>query len=187
MRIHPQVSRATGAFTLIEMILVMTILTVAVGLTAPALSKFFRGRTLNSEARRFLSLARHGQERAISEGLPMDLWVDAARGRFGLEAEPSYAPSDPLKVEFTLDQNLRLETVTTNTAARTASRSKKPGSAPARAPSRNSNLPAIRFLPDGTIEETSPHIVRLIENDGFTITIEQSRNRLGYEISSDAR
>src|SRR5207253_10956500 len=44
-----------SGFTLIELILVMTILTIAVSLTAPALANFFRGRTLDSEARRLLA------------------------------------------------------------------------------------------------------------------------------------
>src|SRR5438067_839751 len=63
-------------FTLIELILVMTVLVIAVSITAPALSSFFRARTLDSEARRLLSLTRHGQSRAVAEGVPMELWID---------------------------------------------------------------------------------------------------------------
>src|SRR3954463_14446446 len=77
------------AFTLIELILVMAILTIAVSITAPALANFFHGRVLDSEARRVLALTRQGQSRAISEGLPMDLWVDAAQAQYGLEADSS--------------------------------------------------------------------------------------------------
>src|SRR2546426_11590252 len=47
-------------FTLIELILVMTVLTIAVSITAPALANFFRGRSLDSEARRLLALTRPG-------------------------------------------------------------------------------------------------------------------------------
>src|SRR6184192_239420 len=67
-----------SAFTLIELILVMTILTIAISVTAPALANFFRGRSLDSEARRLLALTRQGQSRAVSEGLPMELWIDAS-------------------------------------------------------------------------------------------------------------
>src|SRR4051794_2206607 len=63
------------AFTLIELILVMTVLTIPASITAPALANFFRGRTLDSEARRILALTRQGQNRAVSEGLPMELWL----------------------------------------------------------------------------------------------------------------
>src|ERR1035437_5952671 len=103
--------QARRGFTLIELILVMALLTVVISLTAPRLSRFFHGRTLDSEARRLLALTRSGQSRAVSEGMPMDLWVDAEEGTFGLEAEPSYETSDPKAVDFALDGGLQLEVV----------------------------------------------------------------------------
>ncbi len=109
--------RARRGFTLIELILVMALLTVVISLTAPKLSRFFHGRTLDSEARRLLALTRSGQSRAVSEGIPMDLWVDTEQGTFGLEAEPSYETSDPKAVEFTLDSGLQLEVVNQTVAA----------------------------------------------------------------------
>src|ERR1041385_3547304 len=87
-------------FTLIELILVMTVLTIAVSITAPALANFFRGRSLDSEARRLLALTRQGQSRAVSEGVPMELGVDAAQGTYGLTAEPSYEPADTKAIIF---------------------------------------------------------------------------------------
>ena len=162
-----------------ELILVMTILTIAVSLTAPALANFFRGRTLDSEARRLLALTRHGQSRAVSEGIPMELWVDAAQGKFGLEAEPSYDAKDPKGLEFTIDSDMRLEAVNGSTpvAATTA------GSAGlTRLPSNHPGVPKIRFLPDGSISEISPQILRLTGRDGASIWLAQSRNRLSYEI-----
>src|SRR5947209_4409016 len=87
----------------------MTVLTIAVSVTAPALANFFRGRSLDSEARRLLGLTRQGQSRAVSEGVPMELWLDAAQGTFGLEAEPSYEPSDPKAVTLTLDKDMQIE------------------------------------------------------------------------------
>src|SRR5664279_3001935 len=103
--------RVRRGFTLIELILVMALLTVVISLTAPRLSRFFHGRTLDSEARRLLALTRSGQSRAVSEGIPMDLWVDTEHGSFGLEAEPSYDTTDPKAVDFTLDGGLELEVV----------------------------------------------------------------------------
>src|SRR5512135_2984890 len=95
-RLRRQASRRTflrPAFTLIELILVMAILTMAVAVTAPVLSHFFRGRALDSEARRLLSLTRDGQSRAVSEGVPVDLWINAEQASYGLEVEPSYETS----------------------------------------------------------------------------------------------
>ncbi len=55
------------AFTLIELILVMALLLIVIGVALPSLKRFFHGRNLDSEARRFLSLTRYGQSRAVSE------------------------------------------------------------------------------------------------------------------------
>src|SRR5882724_1162128 len=111
-----RVQRA-GAFTLIELILVMTILAIAVSITAPALANFFRGRTLDSEGRRLLGLTRQGQSRAVSEGVPMELWIDSAHSAYGLEAEPSYEPNDAKAVNITLDSDLQVQVENLNAAS----------------------------------------------------------------------
>src|SRR5580765_5309710 len=82
------------AFTLIELILVMAMLMIVLAVAAPSLSNFFRGRTLDSEARRFISLARYGQSRAVAEAAPMDLWIDTRQGAYGLEAQAGYTDLD---------------------------------------------------------------------------------------------
>jgi len=168
------------AFTLMELILVMTVLTIAASITAPALAHFFRGRSLDSEARRLLSLIRQGQSRAVSEGLPMELWIDTQQNAYGLEAEPSYAAADAKAVTFTLEKEMQLEVNSVNPAtalqsssARTQNSTKK---------SNHPNLPSIRFLPDGTLEETSPPVLRLSGLDGHSISIGLSRNGLNYEL-----
>ena len=178
------------AFTLIELILVMTVLTIAVSVTAPALAHFFRGRSLDSEARRLLALSHQGQSRAVSEGLPMELWVDAPRGTFGLESEPSYEPADPNAVEFTLDQDMRMEVVNNNSAnpVRTIGiGSPSTTGAIASIPGKHSSLPKIRFLPDGSISEASPTILRLTGRDGDSIWLAQARSHLSYEIRTRAK
>ena len=174
------------AFTLIELILVMAILTMAVAVTAPVLSTFFRGRTLDSEARRMLALTHLGQNRAVAEGVPMDLWFDASSGKFGLEAEPSYETADAHAVEDDIDSGLKLEvgaatapTLTSLSLARmqpvsTASVRKVTLSHP--------GMPTIRFLPDGTLGENSPQKLRLTARDGSSLWLVQATDRLSYEI-----
>jgi prepilin-type N-terminal cleavage/methylation domain-containing protein len=178
---------ARRGFTLIELILVMALLTVVISLTAPKLSRFFHGRTLDSEARRLLALTRSGQSRAASEGVPMDLWVDAEQGTFGLEAEPSYETSDPKAVDFTLDGGLQLEVVnkTVVTPANTINRSRQASTASVpRVNLVHASLPTIRFLPDGSISESSPQMLHLISGDGGSLWLAQSRDGLNYEIRS---
>jgi prepilin-type N-terminal cleavage/methylation domain-containing protein len=184
-RLTPQARRG---FTLIELILVMALLTIVISLTAPRLSRFFHGRTLDSEARRLLALTRSGQSRAVSEGLPMDLWVDAEQGSFGLEAEPSYETSDPKALDFTLDGGLRLEVVHKTVVARaTPMNNLNPGQQASTASVPrvllvHANLPTIRFLPDGSIGESSPQVLHLTSSDGGSLWLAQSRDGSNYEI-----
>src|SRR5579859_4360712 len=174
-------------FTLIELILVMAILVMAVSVTAPALSNFFRGRALDGEARRLLALTHGAQSRAVSEGVPMDLWLDANNGTFGLEAEPSFEPSDPHGTEFNLDSSLKLEVPQQLVIApppvlgpgQTVSVVSVP---PAKLV--HPALPTIRFLPDGTVAQTSPTRVRLIARDGSSLWLVQATDKHSYEIRS---
>jgi type II secretion system protein H len=175
-----------SAFTLIELILVMAILTVAVSITAPALSNFFHGRTLDSEARRLLSLTRQGQSRAVSEGLPIELWMDSGRNLYGLEADSSYEQNDTKSVSFNLDKDVQLQPISVDPNAITTTVSQESNSTQenptALNTSKHSSLPRIRFLPDGSISEISPQLLRLTGRDGSVLDVALSRSRLNYEI-----
>jgi type II secretion system protein H len=158
-------ARCRRGFTLIELILVLTLLAVAASLIAPRLSSFVRGRALDSEARRLLSLTRAAQSRAISEGMPMLLWVNAVQGGYGVEREATAAHSDPKALEFSTDGNVQIAVMNLASGATTLR-----------------NMPAIRFLPDGTIDENSPQTLRLNDSTGATLWLIQARNRMSYEI-----
>ena len=164
-------------FTLIELILVMAVLTIVLSVGAPALARFFRGRTLDSEARRFLSLTRYGQSRAVSEGVPMVLWIDAKQGLYGLEAEAGYLDDDRKAVEFLLHEDLLVE-VEQAEVRPLASQWNRPTR-------RADSLPEIRFTPDGFIGETSPDAVLIREGEERAVWVAQSRNRLHYEIQTN--
>ena len=160
-------SHCGRAFTLIELMLVMTMLVAVIAVTMPSLSNFFRGRSLDSEARRFLSLTRYGQERAVSEGLPMTLWIDTANGTYGLREEPGYNENDPKAVSFGLGKDLQIAVVNS-----------------ARAQQTGRSLTAIRFLPDGSVSETSPLSVQIRQSEDDSAWIGKSRNGLSYEIQN---
>jgi type II secretion system protein H len=158
-------------FTLIELILVLALLGIAVSLVAPSLSGFFRSRALHSEARQLLSLTHAGQSRAVSTGFPMVLWIDP-EGRYGLQEEAAsaagnVAAADPKAEEFEFNENLQLEAV-----------------AAASLPVNGRSLPAIRFLPDGTVDENSARAVRITAQNGETLWLVQATNRLSYAISN---
>jgi type II secretion system protein H len=156
---------ATTAFTLIELILVLTLLAVLTSLAAPSLSSFFRGRALDSEARQLLSLTHAAQSRAVSEGFPMLLWIDSKGSEYGLVEEASSQNADPKAEEFAFDEKLQIEAV---------------GASPL--PVNGVSLPAIRFLPDGTIDEGSASTVRITARSGETLWLVRSANHQGYEI-----
>src|SRR5678816_1856713 len=118
-RIGNRRSKRRGAgsgcgFSLIELLLVMALLSIVISITLPSLSNFFRGRALDAEARRLLSLTRYGQSRAVSEGIPMVLWVDPENRTYGLEQEPGWDDTDAKSVNLKLDDNLKVEVIRTN-------------------------------------------------------------------------
>ena len=154
------------AFTLVELILVLALLVVITSLVAPAMSNFIRGRALDSEARRLCALMHAGQSRAVSEGMPILLWMDEQKGAYGLEAETPPRGGDPKAENLPLDENLKIAVPNVGTTAGTTFHT----------------LPAIRFLADGTIDENSPPTVRLADAKGKALWLVESRNRMGYEI-----
>jgi type II secretion system protein H len=163
------VSRVTchsSAFTLIELILVLALLVVITSLAAPAMSNFIRGRALDSEARRLFALMHAGQSRAVSEGMPMVLWVDEKQGAYGLQAETTGQTGDSKAENLSVDSTLQIAVLTTGLGT----------------PTTFNNLPAIRFLADGTVDENSPQTLQLTDAAGVSRWLIETRNHTGYEI-----
>lgn len=180
---HNEASRS--AFTLVELIIVMTLLIVVVSVAAPSLGNFFRGRAVEAEARRMLSLSRLGQSRAAAEGVPMVLWVDTAEKKYGLEEDSSFTDNDTKAVEYKIDGNVTIE-IGANDAARAAFTANTLfGSL--QSSSKHASLPQIRFQPDGTIDDVSRETFRLMDREGGSLWLTISSNRMNYEIQSQLR
>lgn len=173
--------KSKRAFTLIELILVMAILVIVVGVTYPMLSKFFTGRTLESEGRRFLTLTRYGQSRAVAEGYPMVLWINPKAGTYGLEAEAGFLDRDDRAVDYKLGEKLEFE-VTGNTVSRFALTQEQQNRR--RTPARNAN-PEIKFMPDGSVDVMSPESVAIWQGRDHALYINQTENRLNYEVDTE--
>jgi type II secretion system protein H len=154
------------AFTLVELLLVLTLLVVITAMVAPAMSNFIRARAVDSEARRLFALMHAGQSRAVSDGLPAVLWVDEKQGAYGLTTEDPPSGGDSKAENLTVDENVRIAVLSAGTTALTTFQ----------------NLPAIRFLADGTIDESSPQTLRLMDAKGNALWLVEARNRMGYEI-----
>ncbi len=173
------------AFTLVELIAVMTLLVAVIALASPSLAGFFRGRAVEAEARRLMSLTRLGQSRAASEGVPMILWVDLTQRTYGLEADSSFTDEDEKAVEYPLDGNVTAEIGATEAMPDTITSSTLFGSG-AVTSSQHASLPHIRFEPDGGVSESSPESIQLMDRDGGSLWVGLSENRLNYEIRTHA-
>jgi len=156
------------AFTLIELILVMTLLVIVVSLVMPSMIKFFGGRSLDSELRRFVSLTHYGQSRATSEGIPMVLWVDPRAGTYGLKQEPGYTDGDTRAVDYTVGDGLTINV--------------DRGKAKAPAPGK---FFGIHFSPDGNfVTATSVAGVSIREADHPPVWIKPTADGLSYEVKN---
>jgi type II secretion system protein H len=158
------------AFTLIELILVLALLVIITSIAVPSMSRFIRGRALDSEAQRMMALMHAAQSRAVSEGAPMMLWLDEKGGAYGVDAETSGENGDPKAEELNVDSTLKLSVPSSGGTAQTTFK----------------NLPAIKYLPDGTVDEDSPQQLQLVDADGFTRWLLRTKMRTGYEISDRA-
>jgi Tfp pilus assembly protein FimT len=157
--------------------LVMAMLLIVLAVSFPSLRGFFRGRNLDSEARRFLSLTRYAQNRAVSEGYPMVLWIDVKEGTYGMQAQTGYLDEDDKSVEYEIDETLELE-VTRPMLVRTTATQRNETTSVA------GNLPAIRFTPDGFYADSSPEQIVIRQDDKDEVVIAKSENRLSYEIQT---
>jgi prepilin-type N-terminal cleavage/methylation domain-containing protein len=176
-------SREASAFTLVELILVMAILSIAVSVAAPTMSGFFKGRKQGYEARRILSIIRDGQTRAVAEGVPVWLWFDVKANEYGMEEDPSYIDDDPKAIQCSADPDVTLgieegraqvkksvsSRVTTSTGSKYVSL-------------RGRSLPAIRFQPDGTFGEGSLSAVSVSLGQESILYVAQAENGLSYEL-----
>lgn len=162
------------AFTLIELIFVMVLLAIGAAMVAPRMATFFRGRVLSSEARRLLALAHYGQSRAIAEGVPVLLWINAKDSTYGLRVQTTFAEGDGRASVFTTDSTVTLDTPATAAVPVSESNDEKLG--------LTDGLPAIRFTPDGFYDESSVRKIVLRSGPEDALEVGQTANRLGYEI-----
>jgi len=162
-------------FTLIEIILVMTLIVIGASFLMPHLSGFFRGRMMQSEARQIISMAHGAQSRAVSGGVPEILWFDQEKNSYGMEEEPGYSDKDPNAEEYAVNDNLKIEISDDNgTTAQPEVESSNP----------HMQLPHITFLPDGTIADGSPKTIQIVDNDGPKLSVTQTKDRSQYEIGT---
>src|SRR5688500_5263910 len=139
-----------GGFTLIELIFVLALLAITAVYVTASMGSFFRGRALNFEARRLLSLTHYAQSRAVSEGVPVILWINPADSTYGLTIQSTFSDpeGDMRAVTYAVESGLSLETPQSVVAEISEQDDEKLGIT-------TDGLSVIRFTPDGFFDESS--------------------------------
>ena len=132
---------------------------------------------LNFEARRMLSLTHYAQSRAISEGVPVILWVNPAESTYGLTIQSTFGDleGDMRAVRYAVDSGLTLETPQGASAAISERDDEKLGIT-------TEGLSVIRFTPDGFLDESSVTKITIRQGAEAALEVVPTFNRLGYEI-----
>ena len=97
----------------------------------------------------------------------MMLWVDQKQGAYGVSEETPPKTGDPKSETLSVDSALQISVLNVGQGA----------------PTTFNNLPAIKFLPDGSVDENSPQTVQLTDAAGFSRWLLLNKTRTGYEIS----
>jgi prepilin-type N-terminal cleavage/methylation domain-containing protein len=164
------------AFTLVELVVVLSLLVIAVGVAAPSFKAFLKGRNEENEARRFLSLTRYGTSRAVSEGVPVDLVINIKQNKYTMAASGGYTESKTNVLSFTVDQNVQMQVLPQSSALTTQSNFWTPSAM------RRGALPIIHFQPDGFISDNSPRRIMFIQGTDPEIWIVENTNHTRYDI-----
>jgi Tfp pilus assembly protein FimT len=165
---------------MVELIIVMTIMVVAVSVAAPSLKGFLKGRNQDNEAMRFVSLTRYGASRAVSEGVPVDMWINVKQNKYGLAASRGYTETKTNTVSFTADSEVQIQ-VSQPRGMLTQSNFWTPFTA------RRGNIPVIRFQPDGFISDSSPQVVKFLQGQDPEIWAVLNANQTKYELELNHR
>jgi type II secretion system protein H len=157
-------------FTLIELIVVMTLLATIFAMVAPRLSGFVSGRSVAEESRRLLASTQYARSRAIDRAERTEVWIDLENRQYGVRpASPTDSQSDietERPVTFQLADKLTLEVDEQF--------------------EDEEGIVRILFWPDGSVDEESPVRMTLNEENVPRKAIALSDNRLQFVIEEAA-
>lgn len=158
-----QIGSARG-MTLIELILVMAVLATVLAIAAPSLSRFFSGRDLQEEVRRFIAVTKFARSEAVSRGVMMELWINPDKQAYGLQPQGAANVEDDRARVYRLADRLtfNVEADALDSLGRAV----------------------ILFWPDGSIDEQSVETIRIQENEESIVEIVRAEFGLGYEVQN---
>src|SRR5262249_45359829 len=119
----------------------------------------------------------YAQSRAVSEGVPMVLWINPADSTYGLTIQATFndPEGDSHAVKYTADSSLTLETTAGAAPGTSEQDDERLGVA-------IEGLALIRFTPDGFFDDSSVHKIVIHQGGEAALELVPTVNRLGYEI-----
>ena len=160
-------TRSAAGFTLVELIIVMALLAIVMAIAAPSLSRSMRQRNLDGEAARLLAATEYARDEAISQGVPMTVWIDPEGRRFGIEPKEGFLGNETRIREFSVDPDIGFEI--------------------ANGVTKRGIVEAMEFAPDGTPALTNVESVVLKDRFNSVLTIAQTTDGWGYEIVKETK
>ncbi len=152
------------AFTLLELVVVLTLLSVVIAIAGPRLSGFLAGRNYQEDARRMLSLLRYARAEAINRGQRVEVWFDPKASSYGAQSDPTDPQNNPIEIEYTLQEGLALKV--------DAQAIDKDGKA------------TILYWPDGAIDSDSPDRIELWEGDKAFLVLMRLDTGMDYALEN---
>ena len=160
-------ARSASGFTLVELIIVMTLLAIVAALAVPSLSRSMRQRNLDEEATRLLALTEYARDEAVSQGVPMIVWIDAKSQRYGIEPKAGFDSDETRARDYAMNPDVQIEIE--------------------KAPASGGIVEAIEIEPDGAIGSASVASVRLVDRFKSEVTLSQTTDGWSYELVKEAK
>lgn len=151
-------------FTLIELVVVMALMVTILGLSAPSLSRSLKARGVKQEAARLLATAEYAREEAISQGTPMEFWINSQTGQFGAQPKSGYQGIASRQKELSLPSKVRCALAN-------------------QGPAQNGKVVAMAFDPDGTPEAPSVASITLTDQQEESASLVLTQDGWGFEIA----
>jgi len=154
---------ASAAFTLVELILVMAILSAILAFSAPLLSRSFQQRDLDEDATQLLALTEYARDEAVSQGVPMKVWINPQSGGFGVEAKDGYEGDSTRDKTYWLKPGHRFDL--------------------SQAPTdRSGVVDAADFDPSGSLAEESISEISIADRSNSAVSVAQTDDGESYQI-----
>ena len=160
-------TRIPPGFTLVELVVVMALLAIVAALSAPAMSRSIRARNLNGEAARFIAATEYGRDEAVSQGVPMTVWIDPATQRFGVDPRAGFEGIELRSREFAVNADIHFE---------------MDG-----AVAGGGIVQVAEFAPDGVPGTASLETVRLVDRFDSEVIVVRTKDGWGYEIQKETK